>query len=122
MCLHPLPSSPTGSFRGGRVSIRASGLQEPEHSSPSVLPREAWPCLGQCICGPGPSRGKRADLLAGFTEGPRQADLGPAPSPQTTDLLCLAMIALIWYSGYSQRLKSRRVVLKAGMLLSRSSL
>lgn len=36
-----------------------------------------------------------ADLLAGFTDGPPQADLGPAPSPQTTDLLRPATMALI---------------------------
>ena len=63
MCLHPLPCSPFPSLwflHGRRVSIRASGLQEPEHSSVSVLPREVQPCLGRCICSPGASWGKRA--------------------------------------------------------------
>lgn len=32
-------------LQGHGVSIRASGLQEPKHSSLSVLPREAQPCL-----------------------------------------------------------------------------
>lgn len=64
MCLHPLPCSPFPSLwflHGRRVSIRASGLQEPEHSSLSVLPREVQPCLGRCICSLGASWGKRAN-------------------------------------------------------------
>lgn len=63
MCLHPLYCSLFPSLwflHGCRVSIRASGLQEPEHSSLSVPPREAQPCLGRCICGLGASWGKRA--------------------------------------------------------------
>lgn len=61
MCLHPLPCSPFPSLwflHGRRVSIRASGLQEPEHSSLSVLPREVQPCLGRCICSLRASWGK----------------------------------------------------------------
>ncbi|KAK5916930.1 hypothetical protein CgunFtcFv8_011862 [Champsocephalus gunnari] len=42
------------------LSIRASGLQEPEHSSVSVLPREVQPCLGRCICSLGASPGAPA--------------------------------------------------------------
>lgn len=64
MCLHPLPCSPFPSLwflHGRRVSIRASRLQEPEHSSLSVLPREVQPCLGRCICSPGASRGKEGE-------------------------------------------------------------
>ncbi|KAG7224142.1 hypothetical protein INR49_019877, partial [Caranx melampygus] len=48
-------SCPIGATKDELVSIRASGLQEPEHSSLSVLPREAQPCLGRCICGLGAS-------------------------------------------------------------------
>lgn len=77
MCLHPLPCSRLPSLwflQGHRVSIRASGLQEPEHSSLSVLPREAQPCLGFAASVVwGASRGKRANpggpLRDGFTRG-----------------------------------------------------
>lgn len=64
MCLHPLSCSRLPSLwflQRRRVSIRAPGLQEPEHSSLSVQPREAQPCLGRCICSPGASWGKRAN-------------------------------------------------------------
>lgn len=58
----PNPRTPYPSLwflHGRRLSIRASGLQEPKHSSVSVLPREVQPCLGRCICSPrGASRGK----------------------------------------------------------------
>ncbi len=74
MCLHPLPCSPFPSLwflHGRRVSIRASGLQEPEHSSVSVLPREVQPCLGQCICSlggePGEEGNPGAPMHAFFT-------------------------------------------------------
>ncbi|KAK5857538.1 hypothetical protein PBY51_010778 [Eleginops maclovinus] len=57
---HLLPFPSLWFLHGRRVSIRASGLQEPEHSSVSVLPREVQPCLGRCICSLGASWGKRA--------------------------------------------------------------
>lgn len=64
----PNPRAPFPSLwflHGRRLSIRASGLQEPEHSSVSVLPREVQPCLGRCICGPrGASRGKSVNPSA----------------------------------------------------------
>lgn len=56
----PLPLVPAWA-QGLNQSIRASRLQEPEHSSLSVLPREVQPCLGRCICGLGASWGKRAN-------------------------------------------------------------
>ncbi|MEQ2290895.1 hypothetical protein AMECASPLE_007763 [Ameca splendens] len=73
-------------LQGHTVSIRASGLQEPEHSSVSVLPREAQPCLGSCICGLGASCGERANPGASsswFHSG-NKASLGCSKS---TDVL-----------------------------------